>query len=300
MSGIGDEALGRLFETSLEMLGVAGVDGYFKRLNPAFERTLGYTAAELEARPFIEFVHPDDRDATLAEVAKLAGGADTISFENRYRRRDGTYVWLAWLTTPDVESGLLYAAAHDITDRKRAEAEIAQLNETLAVRNASLERQNEALQRQSHELERLVDINRAVLDASVDGIRLVDLAGRTVLANAAIEQLTADVFGLPLEATFAERSAITERLVDPDSYRATMQAIRDDPECSTQDRFELDDLRRAFERHTAPVRDGSGTLIGRIIVVREVTAEHEAARLKSELVATVSHELRTPLTGVLG
>jgi signal transduction histidine kinase len=79
-----------------------------------------------------------------------------------------------------------------------------------------------------------------------------------------------------------------------------MEAIAADPHCATQDDFELADVRRAFQRHTGPVRDSAGELIGRIIVVREITAEREAARLKSELVATVSHELRTPLTGVLG
>ena len=79
-----------------------------------------------------------------------------------------------------------------------------------------------------------------------------------------------------------------------------METIAADPHCATQDDFELADVRRAFQRHTGPVRDSAGELIGRIIVMREITAEREAARLKSELVATVSHELRTPLTGVLG
>jgi CheY-like chemotaxis protein len=79
-----------------------------------------------------------------------------------------------------------------------------------------------------------------------------------------------------------------------------MEAIAADPECETEDVFELADLQRTFQRYTGPVRNSAGELIGRIIVVREVTAEHAVARLKSELVATVSHELRTPLTGVLG
>ena len=292
--------LDRFFTLSLDLLCVAGMDGYFKRLNPSFERVLGYSVDELMARPFLDFVHPDDRESTLAEVAKLAGGVDTISFENRYRRKDGSYAWLVWMTTPSVETGLLYAAAHDITERKRAEGKIAELNRALEVRNASLERQNVVLHEQSEHLEHVLDMNHAVLDASVDGIRLVDLEGRTLLANSAIEQLTTEVFGLPAEATLQQRSAIMERLADPASYRATMDSIAADPECSTQDRFELADVKRAFQRHTGPVRNAAGELIGRIIVVREVTAEREAARLKSELVATVSHELRTPLTGVLG
>jgi signal transduction histidine kinase/CheY-like chemotaxis protein len=162
-------------------------------------------------------------------------------------------------------------------------------------------------------LERLIDINRALLDASVDGIRLVDLEGRTLLGNSVIQHLTTQIFGVPAEATLQEGSVVAGRLTDPTSFLASMAAIAADPECATQDSFELFDLGRAFERHTGPVRDSSGELIGRIIVVREITAELEAerlkseisgerdaARLKSELVATVSHELRTPLTSVLG
>ncbi|MDX6599435.1 MAG: hypothetical protein QOE87_3322 [Gaiellales bacterium] len=187
--------------------------------------------------------------------------------------------------------------------------------------NASLERENTALGLESDELkahqvameahqvtmqahqvtlERLVDINRALLDASVDGIRLVDLEGRSLLANSVIEHLTTEIFGLPRYSTLQEGRAIADRLTDPASYIATMETIAADPHCATQDDFELADVRRAFQRHTGPVRDSAGELIGRIIVVREITAEREAARLKSELVATVSHELRTPLTGVLG
>ncbi len=290
------EDLDQFFTLSLEMLCVAGLDGYFKRLNPAFERTLGYTLKELQSQPFLDFVHPDDREATLAEVARLATGIETISFENRYRCKDGSYVWLAWTARPSVETGVIYAAARNISERKRAQAEIVALNDALAVRAASLERQNIALAAQSVQLEteqaslaRLVDINRAVLDASGDGIRLVDLDGRTTLANRAIEKLTTEVFGLPRDATLEERSVIADRLTDPASYLATIEAIAADTECSTQDIFELSDVRRAFQRDTAPVRDSAGELIGRIVVVREVTAEHEAARLKSELIATVSH-----------
>ena len=89
-------------------------------------------------------------------------------------------------------------------------------------------------------------------------------------------------------------------LADTAPYLATMQAIADDPDCTTEDEFELSGAQRAFQRHTGPVRTLPATLIGRMIVVREITAEREAARVKSELVATVSHELRTPLAGVLG
>jgi signal transduction histidine kinase/CHASE3 domain sensor protein len=143
-------------------------------------------------------------------------------------------------------------------------------------------------------------INRAVLDATVDGIRLVDLQGRTLVANAAIEHLTTEVFKLPADSTFQERTVIADRLTDPEAYRAVMARIAADPECETRDEFQLAESGRCFQRYTGPVRDASGSLIGRIIVVREVTAERQAERLKDDFVATVSHELRTPLTSVRG
>ena len=121
------EALGQFFKFSLDLLCIAGLDGYFKHLNPAWERILGHTATELLSCPFIEFVHPDDRDATLAEVAKLSAGRNTIAFENRYRCANGAYRWLSWRATPLPEKQLIYAVARDITPQKEAEAALQKL-----------------------------------------------------------------------------------------------------------------------------------------------------------------------------
>jgi len=111
----------RFFSLSLDLLSIVGLDGYFRQLNPSWERTLGYTNEELTSRPFREFVHPDDHEATLAAMRKLAAGELVIRFENRYRAKDGSYRWLEWNATPHVEEQIIYAVAHDVTERKQAE-----------------------------------------------------------------------------------------------------------------------------------------------------------------------------------
>jgi len=113
--------LARFFNYALDLLCIAGIDGYFKLVNPAFERVLGYTAAELLKIPFVELIHPEDRNDTVAEVSKLANGLETIWFQNRYRCKDGSYRRLEWTSYPEPSTGLLYAVARDVTRRDSSE-----------------------------------------------------------------------------------------------------------------------------------------------------------------------------------
>src|SRR5439155_26874389 len=88
------EELERFFSLSLDLLCIADQDGRFTRVNPAWHLVLGWTTGDLTSAPFIEFVHPDDREATIAEAARLHDGKLTINFENRYRCKEGSYRWL--------------------------------------------------------------------------------------------------------------------------------------------------------------------------------------------------------------
>ncbi|KAM3097609.1 PAS domain S-box protein [Phormidesmis sp. 146-12] len=128
-----DAAKEQFFQLSIDLLCIAGFDGYLKQLNPAWQKTLGFTLEELQSTPFIEFVHPDDRAATLAEAEKITQGIETVSFENRCRCRDGSYKWLSWAATAVSEQHLFYVVAHDISQRKQAEAELQRSQQKLAL-----------------------------------------------------------------------------------------------------------------------------------------------------------------------
>src|SRR2546428_4880638 len=142
----------RFFRMSADMFCVAGLDGFFLELNPSFERVLGYSLDELKAKPFIEYVHPDDRAGTLAEVSKLAAGSVTLNFENRYRCKDGSYRWLQWTSQPDTERGLLFAVARDVTESKDRERRLRQAEEALRLSHSELATRYKAVVRASGQL----------------------------------------------------------------------------------------------------------------------------------------------------
>ena len=122
-----ERELADIFYLSLDLLCITGKDGYFKRVNPAFERTLGYSSDELTSRPFTDFVHPDDRAETDVAQRSLVRGDDIVQFENRYVRSDGNVRWLQWSARSVPDEGLIYAAARDISESRRASEEQAAL-----------------------------------------------------------------------------------------------------------------------------------------------------------------------------
>jgi PAS domain S-box-containing protein len=126
----------RFFTESIDLLCFLDFNGYFKRLNPAWERTLGFTREELMSKPFIEFVHPDDRERTLNQNLAVRSGGQARSFENRYICKDGSFRWLHWNASPGSAERVIYSVARDVTDVKATEAErerlVAELQKALS------------------------------------------------------------------------------------------------------------------------------------------------------------------------
>lgn len=121
-----NEEIDQFFSTSLDLFCIADTAGHFRRLNREWEAALGYSVEELEGHLFLDFVHPDDLDATLAAIAALDQQRPVLNFTNRYRHRDGSYRWIEWRSTP--MGDLIYAAARDITDRHEATARASRIS----------------------------------------------------------------------------------------------------------------------------------------------------------------------------
>ncbi|MDX6593957.1 MAG: hypothetical protein QOJ13_3153 [Gaiellales bacterium] len=181
----------RMFDVSIDALCVAGLDGYFKRVNPGYVRMLGYSEEELLSRPFFDFIHPDDRERGRQAMEALAHGEKVVEVELRNITSDGSERWLQWNTQPVLEEGLVYATARDVTDRRRAAEEESALRgiATLVARGVP---PTEVLSAVAEEVAQLLD---------ADGTRLIRYEPDdtvTVLANSG--DLGAPVVGtrLPL------------------------------------------------------------------------------------------------------
>lgn len=140
----------RLFNTEVNLNAIAGFDGYFKKLSPAWEQLLGWTDAELKARPYVDFVHPEDILPTREIAQHISEGHDIHHFENRYRSKEGSYRWLLWSSATDVKNQLMYASAIDISERKKSEEELLRSKQSLETIAVKLQEQNRQLDEFAH------------------------------------------------------------------------------------------------------------------------------------------------------
>lgn len=141
----------RFFVLSIELLAISDFQGVFKQLNPTWEKVLGFKSDELKARPFLDFVHPDDRESTRDRIDGLKRDSAPITFESRFRARDNTYRWLEFSVASFIAEQFLYFFARDVTQRKKSEHQIQALNRDLEKRATELEVLNDQLKKEVHE-----------------------------------------------------------------------------------------------------------------------------------------------------
>jgi rsbT co-antagonist protein RsbR len=242
----------RFFSLSLDMLATAGFDGVFRDLNPSWERTLGWSVEELRSKPFLEFVHPEDRQKTIDESAKLGQpGYETIGFENRYLCKDGSYRWLAWTAAASTDEGLIYASARDITAHRTALEE-----SRLAVREATM--------------------LKALVDATNDFVAMADPQGNSIFVNpGGLAMLGWDHFPggqIPLYQT----PAAVEQL-DKEAFPVAMKEGRWQGESEMMTR---EGAAVPVSQVITVMRDAEGNLLGFGTIARDI---RDWKRLESEL-----------------
>jgi PAS domain S-box-containing protein len=292
----------RFFALSRDMLCTLGYDGYYKNLNPAWEKTLGYTTAEILRTPFIEFVHPDDRQATLVAAENIASGTELVGFENRYRCKDGSYRSFLWSATRAAEDQLIYGAARDITESKKAEAAVLKAG---ALQSAIFNSPN---------------FSSIATDAK-GVIQIFNVGAERMLGYTAAEvvnQITPASISDPKEVIAHAKALSTElgTTIGPGFEALVFKASR-----GIEDIYELTYIRKDGSRFPAVVsvtalRDELDAIIGYLLIGTDNTARKQAEegrkklaeeleqirqdqmRFKDEFLSHVSHELRSPLTAI--
>ena len=276
----------QFFEMSLDHLCVAGLDGYFKRLNSSWSKTLGWSHEELMARPSIEFVHPDDRQVTLAARTGLGAGVPLLALVNRYQCKDQTYRWFEWRSVSHIDQGLVYAVARDVTEQKEAQRALRELTESLTT----------------------------ILNSLAEGVIAIDADAAVVRMNPVAEKLTgwtsSDALGKPLNQVFdivsADSRIPTVLPVERTLREGIATAFLNHTLLIGRDGKEL-----PIASSCAPMKDADGSVRGAVLVFREMTAERNAMEMQKQLqrqlifadrmasvgtlAAGVAHEINNPL-----
>lgn len=273
------------FNETTDLICIANLDGYFLKINPAFSNTLGYSESELITKKFINYVHSEDVEKTLNEMNNLREGINTINFSNRYLRKDGTNIWLQWISTINLKTKIIFAIARDISEIKNTQ-------EKLILSQKLLNESQKMAKIGSWEFDLIS--NKLYWSDELYNIFEIDKSAKENLAETYRSKLT------------IEDINHFDQLVD--------RTIKEKKSYEVEHPFTLAGNRKKWLLGSGePLINESGEVIKIRGVARDITAQKErdaaikakelaelANQAKSEFLANMSHEIRTPLNGVIG
>ena len=276
------EQLDRFFDVTLELLCIADTDGYFINLNPQWEKTLGYAKGDMEGKQFFDFIHPDDVEPTHQVISQLVGNQEVYNFINRYRCKDGSYRWLEWRAVP--VGKLIYAAAHDITERQINEQKLRESEERLS----------------------------AIVNNARDAIFIKDTNFRYILVN----QAMCDLFKIDKENLLGSTDYDLFGEKQAESVNQFDRRVLGGEFAEEESERIINEEKRVFHTVQVPLRDGVGNIYGVCGIARDITErkrnDQERQQLEDQLrqamkleaigrlAGGVAHDFNNLLTGITG